>query len=66
MRRAGNVVGLGEKKSTYRDLVDKSEGQRTLERLGLDGKLMLIRVLKQQFCQLVSHSVSQPFNLPIG
>jgi hypothetical protein len=45
---------MGEKKSTYRDLVDKPEGQRELERLGLDGRLLLIWILKQQFCQLVS------------
>ena len=66
MRRTGNVTRMGEKKSTYRDLVDKPEGQRELERVGLDGRLMLIWILKQQFCQLVSHSVSQPFNLPIS
>jgi hypothetical protein len=57
---------MGENKRTYRDLVDKPEGQMALERLGLDGRLMLIWVLKQQFCQLVSHSVSPPFNLPIS
>jgi hypothetical protein len=39
-------------KNTYKDLVDKPEGQRTLESLDLDGRLMLIWNLKQQFCQL--------------
>jgi hypothetical protein len=65
MRGAGNVARTGEKKSTHRKLVDKC-GQRELESLDLDVRLMLIWILKQQFCQLVSHSVTQPFNLPIS
>ena len=66
MRRAENVARMGEKKTTYKYFVDKPEGQRALERLGLDDRLMLIWILKQQFCQLVSHTVSQPLNLPIS
>jgi hypothetical protein len=63
MRRAGNVARM-EGKNTYKDLVDKPEGQRALE--SLDGRLMLIWILKQQFCQLVSHTFRQPFNQPIS
>jgi len=60
------MVRMGKKKRTYRDLVDKPEGQRVLERLVLGGRLVLIWILKQQICQLVSHSANQTFNLPIS
>jgi hypothetical protein len=47
MRRAGNVAGIGQKKSKHRDWVYKPEGQRALERLCLADMLMLIWILKQ-------------------
>lgn len=73
--KGGECGTYGGKESTYRDLVDKSEGQRALERLGVDGRLMLIWILKQQFasqlaiqsanlltCRSVNHSGSYLFS----
>lgn len=41
----GNVERVGEMRNTYRGLVGIHEGKRNLEDLGIDGAIILKRIL---------------------
>ena len=47
MRWAGHVVPMGERRGAYRELVGKLEGERPLEDLSVDGRLILKLMLKK-------------------
>jgi len=47
MRQVGHVVRLGDKKNGYRILVGKTDGKKTLEQAGVDGRINQ-RVLERE------------------
>ena len=46
MRWAGHVARVGDRRGAYRVLAGRREGKRPLERSGIDGRVILRRILK--------------------
>ena len=45
----GHVAHMGEKRTVFRDLVDKPEGKNHLDDLGMDGTITLQCILKKLY-----------------
>jgi hypothetical protein len=52
MRWAGRVARVGGRRGVYRVLVGKSEGKNHLEDPGIDGRVILRRILRKWGCGL--------------
>jgi hypothetical protein len=48
MRWAGQVVRMGEMRNAYNVLVGRPEEKNHLEDLGIDGRIILERILRKQ------------------
>jgi hypothetical protein len=49
MRWVGHVASRGERRITYRILVCRPEGREHLEDLGIDGRIILKRILNKWY-----------------
>ena len=47
MRGAGHVARMGERRGAYRVLVRKPEGRKNLKEPGVDGRIILKRILER-------------------